>query len=115
MFWKKKRVKDRTLGGCCTKEQQVEMYQTLYAKAARERDAANAMVRELRKQADDAFILSNDAMKLAAKILEDNRKLIAELARCHSFLGHFGIETDMEWIKEDPPTPPTGGSAVQEK
>ena len=102
MILKKMQIKKRELDGCCTKNQQIEMYQTLYAKAARERDAANAMVRELRKQADDAFVLSNDSMKLAAKILEDNRKLIAELARCHSILGQFGIESNIEWIKEQP-------------
>lgn len=49
MFLKKMHVRKRPLDGCCTKDQQIEIFRTLYAKAAKERDEAIAENKRLRE------------------------------------------------------------------
>lgn len=48
MFLKKMRVRKRPLDGCCTKDEQIDVYRTLYAKAAKERDELRAENEKLR-------------------------------------------------------------------
>ena len=78
------------------------MYRELYAKAAKERDEANARAKMLADQLDEAIAISKDTLELAVEIFADNKRLIAELTRCSNMLARLGIETDVEWIKEQP-------------
>lgn len=48
-WWDRSVAKTVGLRGVCTKDQEIEIYRTLYAKAAKERDEAVAENRKLRE------------------------------------------------------------------
>ena len=49
-WWDKSVARTAGLRGVCTKDQEIEIYRTLYAKAAKERDEANAENKKLRAE-----------------------------------------------------------------
>ena len=88
MFWKKTKVKKQPLDGFCSNDQQIDMYRTLYAKAAKERDEAIAQIREAHelvekygKQVDEAIQCAKDALEFARRMMADNIRLTVQLAK----------------------------------
>jgi len=66
-WWDKSVAKSAGLTGVCTKDEQIEIYQTLYARAAKERDEANARVRDLEsenKKLRDLLLLQRSNFEL---------------------------------------------------
>lgn len=103
MFWKKTQDKTKPLDGCCTKNQQIEMYRELYAKAAKERDEANARAKMLADQVDKAVRFAKEAQELTAKMSITNMRATSQLAACRQLLSRLGIACgpEFDWIKEE--------------
>lgn len=103
MFWKKTKVKKQPLDGCCSKDEQIDMLRTLYAKAAKERDEANAVIEKLNKQFDDAIRLAKEALELAERQSLENNRLLAEClrARVHPKDIIKAIKDPCDWIKDE--------------
>lgn len=76
MFRKKKQIEKKLLDGCCTKDQQIEMYRTLYAKAAKERDEAVALAKTANKQSDALLAIAKEAVQLADSINKQHIELV---------------------------------------
>lgn len=96
------------LDGCCTKDQQIEMYRTLYAEAAKERDEARALVKKLDKLLDEAIKAGKTAVDVAGQIRKENERL----TRAGMYFAAISGEKNL--LDKNKPTPPTGGSAAQE-